>query len=407
VVVALYYRVPMLFKSISITLALCMFCLGGHCQAPPDKNELLQAHMVKAQQYLREKRPDLAVPEFEAILALDPNNLDAQRNVGVLLYFRNDYANAVPHLKEAIKAKPDLWKVQALLGLAEMQLGNVSDGRMDMESALPNLNGDKVQIALGEALIESYSQSGELDKAARTASTMLAAEPTDPRLLLLSYHLYSDLASKSILTLALTAPNSAEIHQVMARELQRQGDEVAAIANYREAIQLNPKLPGLYVEFGLLLYNSTDAKRQGEAQAQFQAALAANPHDERAQLMLGETEARLGDMKAAQEADARAVEMQPNDVDACTEYAKILMSTNQKDKARVLLEHAVEIDPTDEIAHYRLSTLDRQQGKMEDAKRELDEYQKYKDMKAKLQTVFHDMRVQADDKVDNNGTPKQ
>jgi cytochrome c-type biogenesis protein CcmH/NrfG len=123
--------------------------------------------------------------------------------------------------------------------------------------------------------------------------------------------------------------------------------------------------------------------------------------------MLGEVAARNGDMKAAQEADARAVEMQPNDVDACTEYAKILMSTNQKDKARVLLEHAVEIDPTDEIAHYRLSTLDRQQGKMEDAKRELDEYQKYKDMKAKLQTVFHDMRVQADDKVDNNGTPKQ
>jgi Tfp pilus assembly protein PilF len=406
-VVALYYRVPMLFKSISITLALCMFCLGGHCQATSDKNELLQAHMVKAQQYLREKRPDLAVPEFEAVLKLDPNNLDAQEEVGVLLYFKNDYANAVPHLKEAIKAKPDLWKIQALLGLAEMHLGNVSDGRMDMESALPNLNGAKVQIELGEALVESYSESGELDKAARAASVMLAADPTDPKLLLLSYRLYSDLANKSVLTLALTAPNSAEIHQVMALELQRQGDETAAVVNYREAIKINPKLPGLCFAFGILLYNSTDAKLQSEAGAQFQAALAVNPHDEKAQLMLGEVAARNGDMKAAQEADARAVEMQPNDVDACTEYAKILMSTNQKDKARVLLEHAVEIDPTDEIAHYRLSTLDRQQGKMEDAKRELDEYQKYKDMKAKLQTVFHDMRVQADDKVDNNGTPKQ
>jgi hypothetical protein len=32
------------------------------------------------------------VSEFKAILALDPNNVDARGNLGVLLYFRGNYA---------------------------------------------------------------------------------------------------------------------------------------------------------------------------------------------------------------------------------------------------------------------------------------------------------------------------
>jgi Tfp pilus assembly protein PilF len=397
----------MLLKTALVSVLLFVTFTCGYCQGTPEKSADLQAHMAKAQQYLHERRPDLALSEFEAVLALDPSNLDAQANVGVLLYFKSDYAKAVSHLKVAIKANPSLWKIQALLGLAELRLGDVAEGRTDMEAALPNLNGDKVQLELGDALIESYSGSGELDKAARTASIMLAANPTDPKLLLLSYRLYSDAASKSILTLALTAPHSGEMHLVMARELQRQGNEEAAASNYREAIQIDPKLPGVYDEFGVLLYNSTDPKFQAQAGAQFQAALMANPHDEKAQLMVGEVAARSGDLKAAQDADARAVAMDPNDVDACTEYAKILISLNEKEKARTLLEHAIEVDPTDQTAHFRLSTLDRQEGKLDEAKQQLAEYQKYKEMKAKLQTIFHDMRTSNEDKDGNeNETPK-
>ena len=60
-----------------------------------------------------------------------------------------------------------------------------------------------------------------------------------------------------MITLALAAPgNSAELHQAMAQALARHGDDDAAIANYREAVKLSPKLPGLHYELGSLLYNS-------------------------------------------------------------------------------------------------------------------------------------------------------
>ena len=76
----------------------------------------------------------------------------------------------------------------------------------------------------------------------------------------------------------------------------------------------------------------------------------------------------------------------------------MLLYRNEKDKARVLLEHAVEIDPSDYTAHYRLSTLDRQQGRADDAKRELADYEKYKAMQTKLESIFHAMRVQVTNK---------
>jgi Tfp pilus assembly protein PilF len=394
-------------KLIGLAQVLLFCSLTGWGQIAPGTSGSAQQHVRAAQQYMHQKRPDLAIPEFEAALALDPANTEVQANLGVLLYFGGDFDKAVPHLRAAVKAQPDLWKIQALLGLAEQRLKDADAARADLESALPHLTEQKIQAEVGDALIGSYTATGELEKASSTVSILLAAQPTNPRFLLLSYQLYSDLASNAMVTLTLAAPQSAEVHQAMARELARQGNESGAVANYREAIRINPKLPGLSFDFGNLLYSSTDEKLQAEAEVQFRAALVANPHDSKAQLMLGEIAARRGDMKAAYEADAHAVEMQPNDPEACTEFAKILMSMKEPDRARPLLLRAIEIDPMDYTAHYRLSTLDRQQGRPEEAKQELAQYEKYKAMKDKLRSIFHDMRVPADDKQeDGNGMSK-
>jgi len=392
----------MSLKALVFALLLLAVALPSPCQVPPTSSDPIHEHLRNAQQYLNQKRPDLAIPEFEAALAIDPTNLHAQADLGVLLYFSGEFATAVPHLRAAVNAQPDLWKIQALLGLAENHLKDESNARTDLESALPHLKGEKVQQEVGKTLIESYTATGDLEKAASTVSVLLESQPTDSSLLLMSYRLYSDLAGNAMLTLAIAAPHSAEMHQAMAIELKRHGDEAAAIANYRKAIQLDPKLPGLYFQFGNILYSSTDQKLKAEAEAQFQAALVVNPQDEKAQLMLGKLAGQRGDLKAAYDADSRAVEMQPNDADACTEFAMILISMDERDKARTLLLHALEIDPMNYIAHYRLSTIYRLDGKPEEAKREIAEYKKYRDMKEKLRSLFQDMRVQLDDKQEED-----
>ncbi|WP_263367903.1 tetratricopeptide repeat protein [Edaphobacter bradus] len=388
-------------KSVFFTGLLFVLPVSCVCQSTQSKSGQIHLHESKAQQYLRQQRPDLAIPEFNAILALDPANTDAQGNLGVLLFFRGDSAGAVPHLRAAVNSNPELWKLQALLGLAEARQSDAGS-RADLEAAFPHLKGEKVQAEVGSALIDSYTANGELEKAAGTVATLLESQPTDVKLLAMSYRLYSDLAGRTMLTLALTDPNSAQLHQVMARELARQGDDAGAIKNYREAIRIDPKVTGLYFELGDILYSSSDEKLKAEAEGEFRAAVAANPNDEKAQLMLGKIAAARGDMKTAYDNDSHALELQPNDGDACTEFAKVLLSMKERGRAQQMLEHAVEVDPTNYVAHYRLSTLYRQQGRPEEAKKELAEYQKYKDMKEKLRTVFHDMRVNLDEKADED-----
>jgi tetratricopeptide (TPR) repeat protein len=364
------------------------------CQtSTPSREEQIQQHKRTAEQYLAQQRPDLAIPELEKVVALDPNNVDARGNLGVLLFFRGEYQKAEPQLRAAVKAKPELWKIQALLGLAEAQMHEAAASRADMAAAFPHLTEEKFQLNVGHALIDNYTATGDLDKAASVASELLATRPTDVSLLYLSYRLYSDLANRATLTLALTAPNSAQMHQVMARELQRHGDTDAAIANYREAIKIDSSLPGVHAELADLLYHSSDETLKAAAQAEFEAALASNPNDARTLLSLGMIAAEKSDLKTAYADDSRAVELDPNDTDACTELAKVLILMNEREKAEQLLQRAVQADPSNYVAHFRLAGLYRQQGRIEDAKKQIDDYQKYRQMKDKLQKIFEDMRV--------------
>jgi Flp pilus assembly protein TadD len=83
----------------------------------------IDSHARQAEEYLRANRPELAIPEFAAIVSLDPKNADARGNLGVLLFFQGDYAKAAPQLREALALRPGLWKLQALLGMAERRTG--------------------------------------------------------------------------------------------------------------------------------------------------------------------------------------------------------------------------------------------------------------------------------------------
>ncbi len=86
--------------------------------------------------------------------------------------------------------------------------------------------------------------------------------------------------------------------------------------------------------------------------------------------------------------------MQPADADAKLGLAKTMIEMNQTDKALALLEETVQLEPSNAIAHYRLGTLYRKMGRADDAKREVDLYKKYKDLKEKLRAVYKELLIQ-------------
>jgi Flp pilus assembly protein TadD len=361
-------------------------------QSAPTRQQQIDSHSRQAQEFFRQGKPDLAAGEFNAILKLDPNNVDAHANLGVAYYFHGDYAKAAPQLRAAVKLRPSLWKIQALLGLAGSGWPTAG-AQTDLEQSFPQLQEEKLRIQAGMQLIEIYYAAGHLDKAAGVAGILRQIAPTDTDILYTAYRIYSDLAGESMLTMAMLAPKSARMHQIMAQEMARQGNTDGAIAHYREAIKMDPRLPGLRFELAEALNLSASASDQEQVEKEYQAALADNPFDEKALCRLGEIALRASDLESGAKA-ARAVELQPNDAEASLGVGKTLSQMHRTAEAEPYLKRAAQLEPFTAVTHYRLSLVYRAAGRTAEAQKELAEFQRLKDMKERLKQVYQEMRLQ-------------
>lgn len=219
------------------------------------------------------------------------------------------------------------------------------------------------------------------------------ATPNDPEVLYAAYRTHTDLAGEAMLALAIHAPESAQMHQMMAHEETREGKTNDAIADYRKAIAIDSHLPGVHPELAELLHTSPDMAVKKEAEQEYLVALKQNPRDERLLCRLGEMDAQKGDFQKSFEEYSKALKLQPGDADAKLGLAKTLIELNQEDKALPLLQQTLQEDPTNAVAHYRLGTLYRKEGRMDDAKREIEIFKKLKDLKDKLRAQLKDLFI--------------
>jgi tetratricopeptide (TPR) repeat protein len=374
-------------RNLSTGLVLLLSALAGVSQVAPDK-QALSSHLQKAQTYLHQNHPDLAIPELQAALAIDPSNLEVRANLGVLLFFQGKYDQALPLLQAVVAAKPDLWKIQSLLGIAERKTGDDHQGRIDLETAIPHIEETKLKVDVGLQLIESYTASGELDKASTLIAQLLALKPTDPELLYAAYRIHSNLMAEDLLSLSLAAPDSAQLHQAIAHELQRTHDLEGTIRNLRQALALDPNLPGIHFELAEALHASDDQRLHAEALEQYKLAVLTNPTDPKAAARLGDIEVETGDLDAAEKNYQQALNLQPNSPDAKIGMANVLTERGDPAAAAPLLEQVIAADPSNYLAHFRLSTVYRKLHRPDDVKRELEAYTRYKDMHEKLTSIY-------------------
>lgn len=366
-------------------------------QTAEEKQQEFSSHIQKAQSYLHERRPDLAIPELAAATAIDPENVEAQGNLGVLLYFQGKLAEAIPHLRVAVEKQPSLSKIQGVLGIAELRTHDAAQGRKDLELSFPLIPDQKFKVQVGLELAGIYTQSGDLEQAASMLEQLKKVAPDNSEVLYAAYRTYSDLSMESMLALSLSAPDSAQMHQLIAHEESKEGNTNGAIAQYRKAIAIDQHLPGVHFELAELLHTAQDPGAKNEAEREYRAALIENPQDEKAVCRLADFAAEKGDMQQAMQEYSKAIELQPSDADAKLGLAKILLGLDQTDKALPLLEETVRLEPTNPIAHYRLGTLYRKLGRTDDAKREVETYKQLKDLKDKMRAVYKDLLIQPDE----------
>jgi len=386
---------PLAFCRLPIGIAFALMAVAQGSGVAQESGISPQEHARRANEFLKANQPAKAIPEFEALVAVAPDNVDAQANLGVLLYFQARYPDAVEHLRKAIQLDPSLPKIQALLGLCEYQLGQLDTARSDMSASFGNLPDPRFRKEVGLTLVEVETVQQDLAAAALTINKLLDQAPTDPEILFAAYRVHSDLAGEALLSLSLAAPQSGQMQQAIAHELERIRDLPGAIASFRKALAANPDLPGIHFDLAEALHGSDSQADRAEAEREYSLALDKNPREIQAAVRLGDLHAERNDLEGAAALYQRAISQQPNNADAALGLARVYSEKNEDDRALPLLLHVLETDPTNMLAHFRLSALYRKLHRPDDAKRELTEYQKYKEIKERLRQVYGAMRIQA------------
>ena len=350
----------------------------------------VKGYLEQAQRALKDNRPEEAAQAYRAVLKIDPVNVEARANLGIVAMVQGNWGEAAEELQRALKLRPSHRKVQALLGLCEVHSGRLEDAVKLLSGSFPHLEDPKLRREVGLQLLEIWHQGGELEKANAVLGQLQQFYPTDATVLYAAYRVHTDLAFQAVESLALTAPGSAQLHRALAEHMVNAGHAQDAIGEYRKALASSPGVPGLHYEFGeAILADSHLEASLAEAQKEFAAALLLNPTDARSECKLGEIELWRSSSATAFDHYERALKLNPEQACAKLGLAGLLIEEGKTQQALEYLQSAAGADPYNAQVHHRLAVLYRGMGRNQEADRELSAFQELEKVQSQLQKALH------------------
>jgi tetratricopeptide (TPR) repeat protein len=353
-------------------------------------------HLRRASDYLKANDANSAVKEFEAVLTLDAKNADANANLGVIAFSQRDYLDASQYLRKALARDPSLVKTQALLGICERRLGDPSAQAL-LEKSFPRLQKEDkaIRLQVGLELASLYGQQGDPGATACVMRSLVDLDPDNVDVLFMAQRVYSELADDTLNKLAVVAPGSARMQQVIAERLINGGDLQHAIDHYKRALQIDPHLQGVRFELGEAVLQSAphDATAQAEAGKEFEAAEAVDGDVAKAECGLGAIALSQSDLDRAFAHYQRAYKLNPNEEEAQMGLATLLMTQQKPQRAIDYLRAVIQLDPLNNEAHYRLASAYKLLQMDDQAQKEMQLFQEIKKTKDQVKELYRQMNI--------------
>jgi tetratricopeptide (TPR) repeat protein len=293
---------------------------------------------------------------------------------GLEAFHRGDYVSAERELKQSSDPR-----ARAFLALTLAATGRCDAAGSDLAKAFDSSDAGLSRLG-GLALAQCDIAGNRFDEASTVVSKLLARYPSDADVLYQAARLHMRAWNDTVYQLYKKAPSSFRVNQLSGEILETQGQFAEAAAEYRKAIEKNPKALNLHFRLGRALLMSSHAPETlDSALKEFQAELALNPGDSIAEYEIAQVLLAQEKAEAAAPRLEHSLELNPQFPEALIALGKIRLDQKENEDAIALLQRAVKLAPGSEPAHYSLMLAYRNTGRMAEAraeKAELDKLQK-------------------------------
>lgn len=162
---------------------------------------------------------------------------------------------------------------------------------------------------------------------------------------------------------------SAEVDMLAGEAMDAMKDPVGAIQQFRAAIRANPNEPEVHFGLGYLLWTQ---RQYPEAASEFKAELATNPQHAPALTYLADTSIQLNQPGTAAPLLQNAIRIDPSIELAHVDLGILCADSARQNEALGQLQIAARLAPNDTNVHWRLGRLYKSMGRMQDAKLEFN-----------------------------------
>jgi tetratricopeptide (TPR) repeat protein len=369
------------FRPISALAAWCLSAALAFAQTT--SGDASARYAAAGQQALAAGRYAEAQADYEKLAKFEPDIAEIHATLAVIDFKLRDYQLAVGEVQTAQRLKPSLPKLDSLLGMAQAELGRFAEALPGLEKGFKQSADTEVRRMCGLELQRAYTDLKRDSKAVEVAMELNRLYPDDPEILYQTGKIYGNFAFLTMQKLAEVAPSSVWRHQAAAEADESQGSYSLAVTEYRQVLVLEPDRPGVHYRLGRTLlarsYQGTSAQDTAEAAKEFEQELQRDPSNANAAYELGEVRRKSGQFDEAQKLFEAALKNYPNFEEAHLGLASVLLSLQKTELALPHLLKAIELNPQNEVAWYRLGQLQKALGNTAEQQKALAEYRRLHD----------------------------
>ncbi len=261
-------------------------------------------------------------------------------------------------------------------GISLAETGHCREALPILKKSAPLTPDKQLKLRAGLATVRCGLSLNQPDAAVNALLWLNRDFPSDPDVLYVTTHAYSDLSTRAALQLAGTAPLSIQAHELNAEALESQGKWDEAAAEYNVILKQQPGLPGVHYRIGRIILSRPPTPATVEsARNEFTSELKIDPNNAGAEYILGELSRQAQQWDDAIEHFSRASKLDASFADAFLGLGFSLNAAGRYMEAIPPLEIGVKLRPANPTGHYQLTIAYRKIGRKEDAERELALFQ--------------------------------